>query len=291
MMEDKEHDPSNDNSIDNHALSSLDIDDNSDFNPNQPKSAKRPIRKAKPKSKSLVLVMIVLIVVIVAGGGFFLLTHKKDIKKPAKSSSALSVAPLTSSTKSSTATYTANGSDLNLSFSYPSNWSVSPPTNTDTSNATITATSPLESITAADGSSADGKIIVSIRSGSATVNELNANSPTTAQASTQISYTAPTANQLQYPYVTFVHFSNGSSVANSFEEVIVTGGVAYAAATPLTAADLSGVDPIISASFTKCASEACTGSSATPLGISATTWQNATIFQQTLTLLESMKLN
>jgi hypothetical protein len=72
---------------------------------------------------------------------------------------------------------------------------------------------------------------------------------------------------------------------------MITGTTQFSQSEQVLAEDLSGLDPIISASFTKCIARACTGTGAAPLSITNSTWTNDALFQQTLAIFESFKLN
>ena len=252
-----------------------------------------PMRNRRPKRKLSLgtkLVFLVVLAVVVLGVVAVLVSNRPN--KAKTPSQSLTTLPTTSSNNtSSTQKYISNGSDLNLSFNYPSNWSTVPLSDDNSNDQTITLTSPITAITDAAGVKVTGRVTVSIRPGSASIAELNADSPTAAVASSQIAYNTPTANQYQYPYITFIHFSTGLSTAGAFEEVMITGTTQFAQGQAMSAIELSGLDPIISASFTKCTSQSCTGTSASPLSINNATWTSAAIFQQTLALFESFELN
>jgi hypothetical protein len=246
-----------------------------------------------PKRKGPVTVFVVVAVLVIAGGivgGFLYDKHSKTTKAEQKNSTEQTISPSSNSIVSTTKHYISNGNDLNLDFDYPSNWTVSPPSNDNPNDNTITLNSPLTSITSAGGTQVTGKVTVSIRPGSDQLSELSSGTATAGQTSVQISYADPTADQYQYPYLTFIHFAAGPNPSQAFEEVLISGNTPYTQGTSLTESSIS-VDPIISASFYDCLTKACTGSDAVLLSITNNSWQNETIFQQTLTLLESMQLN
>jgi hypothetical protein len=267
------------------------VDDESDYV--EPLYYKKRGRRERMPNKTIVIIIGVIIFVLAVGGGYFALKGNKTKKPTSHSSSAVNI-PVTTPSVAATSTpqYVSNGKDLNLTFSYPSTWTVSPQSNDNSSDGTITLTSPLSSIPAASGASATGKVVVEVRAGNSSINELNVYSPVEAIASSQIAYAAPTAAQYAYPFLSYFHFTNGNSkTAGVFEEVMITGGQSFTASESLNASYLSGLDPIISASFYECTTTACTGSGQTPLSITATTWQNSSIFEQVLNLFESFKLN
>ncbi len=262
-------------------------DPNSD--PHRMSAPTEPVSTPR-KKKSLLIVLASILAIILIGIGVFFLVHKSP--KPKGHISSQKIIQVTpSNTPSTTVNYVSNGNDLNLSFSYPSNWSVTPPTNDNKTDQTITLTSPLTTIINADNSSVVGKIVLQVRPGTDTASELNSNSPITSLASTQIAYSKPTSNQTSYPYISFIHFSDGAKATGAFEEVMITGGLSFTQGQTISAEDISGLDPIISANFYQCANQSCTGSNQSFLSINLDTWENTTIFQQVLAIFESFQLN
>jgi hypothetical protein len=266
------------------------------YQPVRPYKTKKP-KKPKNGRSLLIVLAFVVVLAIAGGGGYVLANHHKSTKKTTTTtttaSSSTTTKPVTTTTTTNTDTtqYVSNGSDLNLSFSYPSGWTVTPASGGNSNDQTITLTSPLTTIPEAGGSSVTGRVVATIRPGSASMSELGANTPTAAVASTQIAYSAPTANQYQYPYLTFIHFSTGAKTAGAFEEVMVTGTTAFTAGQAVTTIALTGLDPIISATFSQCANTTCSATSATPLSITSDTWQNTGVFEQTQAIFTSLKLN
>ena len=244
----------------------------------------KPAKKGWPKWPLLIAVII-----IIGVAGVYLAGHHSPTKPAAKTTTIAKVAPTQTSTSTSTSNYVSNGKDLNLSFDYPASWTATPVTGGNTTDQPISVTSPLVSMTSAAGQGVTGKVVLQIRPVTAQLNELGSGT-TAAQASIQYAYSKPTPAQHNYFYLTFVHVSGASNPAGSFQEIFVTGINTFSAGDSLTPSSIS-VDPIISASFYSCAASICTGASAVPLSISNTTWQNADIFKQTLTALESLKLN
>jgi len=187
--------------------------------------------------------------------------------------------------------YVSNGKDLNLSFSYPSNWTVTPPTNSNPSDQPITVTSPLVSIPGANGQSSTGKVVVSIRPSGSTLNELSSGKAAAGQESAQIAYDKPTSAQHQYPYLTYLHLAGGANPTSSFDEVIITGVSSFPKDQVIVPASLSQLDPIVSARFYTCSDQTCTTASATPLSITNSTWQNDPVCMQTLAIFQSLQIN
>jgi hypothetical protein len=192
-------------------------------------------------------------------------------------------------TDTSSKTYTSNGKDLNLSFTYPAGWTVQPASNSNPDDKQITVTSPLATIASADNKSVTGRVVLSIRPGGSTITELAGDKATAAQASTQIAYDKPTSAQHQYPYISFAHLAGGTNPTNAFEEVIVTGITNFAKNQAVYQTSLAQLDPIISARFYTCGDQSCTAT--TPLSITNGTWQNNDTTQQALAIFESLQIN
>jgi hypothetical protein len=247
-----------------------------------------PPKKMKPKWQRIILSVIIVIGVIIAGYfGYSQIVqgHKETTKTAVKRTHLLTPGTITNAMSQ----YISNGSDLNLSFKYPSNWSVTPKSNDNASDQTITLTSPIQTIVDSVGQTVSGKIVVMIRPATAPMSELSGGQATVAQASTQFAYTKPTSSQFQYPYLTYLNLLGGSNASAAFQEVVITGNTSYSQGESITSSTLS-VDPIITASFTSCATSAC-GGTVVPLSVTNQTWQSGSVFLQTMSLFASLSLN
>lgn len=108
----------------------------------------------------------------------------------------------------------------------------------------------------------------------------------------QYAYDAPTEAQHHYFYVSFLHSqTTASGINGAFELVVITGVNPLAKGTVVTADTFSGVDPLVTASFSKCTTQNCTGTGTTPLGTNAAAWQTDLTFKQLQALFESFKFN
>jgi hypothetical protein len=248
----------------------------------------KPLRQSSNSTWPRLVAGAIIVLVVIIGG--WLVADHRSHKTTSKKTTTAQVAPSKVTSSAATANYVASGQDLNLSFDYPGSWSATPPSGSDTTDQAITVSSPLTTVTTATGSSVTGKVSLSIRPVSAQLTELAAGNATAAQASVQFAYSKPTANQFQYPFLTFIHVPANGVPTGAFQEVIVTGTTQFNAGDGLTA-DSFSVDPIISASFLDCLDAECSGSGAAPLNITNDIWQNTNLFRQTLTALESLQLN
>ncbi len=253
-------------------------------------SYKPTVGSGKRKTPVWLWVVIALLVLALLGGAYWFSQRSKTSKPAAKSNSTTQKNPTPAkSTSTNTKHYISNGKELNLEFDYPDDWTVTPESGNNATDQPIAVISPLVSVTNADGATVTGKVIVSIRPSSEGTKELGASNPTTvAQDSVQIAYKAPTSAQHQYPFLTFIHFANASKASGAFEEVMITGVQGFKKGDPITSA---ATDPIISASFYQCSTEACTGSGGKFLSITYTIWQNTPLFKQVQDLFASLKIN
>lgn len=245
--------------------------------------------KAKSKRWLIVLALITLLLLAAGGAGGYYWWHKHQKPAPTKHQATTSPQPIpTSSGPATIKQYVSTGKDLNLSFNYPSSWTATPASGDNASDQTITLTSPLVSMPDADGTT--GKVVVRLRPATAELDELSPGTATVAQDSIQFGYSKPTSSQHQYPYLTFIRLEAGSNASNTFDEVIITGITKFTKGQALTTDSLGQLDPIISATFYKCLSQACEGTNAKTLSITNDTWQNADVFKQVQALFESLRL-
>lgn len=254
-----------------------------------------PSKRQRSRRKWPIVVLIAILLLAAATGYWYFkirTTPVTSTKSPAATTQPSPPSAQNSAVAlpSGTMAYTSTQSNLNLSFYYPSDWQVSPTQTTASGTGGITVTSPTTTITAADGSSVTGKILVQARAGGTAVTELST-AATAALDSTQIGYTRPTASQRQYPYLSYVRFTSASNVDGAFEAVIVTGGDQLHKGDTISSDGLANIDPLISATFYKCAIANCMATGAGTLPITNAMWQNNDIFQKVAAIFSSFKLN
>ena len=244
------------------------------------------------RNKYLLSGIIVIIAMLIGVGAYLFYARNSKPKQVVKAPVVVSTVVKASDQPVSTTTsiYVSKGSDLNLSFDYPSNWTAEPTPGANPNDQTITVNSPLTTTVGADGKSVVGKVTISLRPASALLTELSSGVSTVAQDSVQFAYTKPTTAQYQYPYLIFIHLLGGSNPTSAFEEVLVSGHTKFAKNAGITESNIA-VDPIITANFYSCKTNACVGSDATNLSITNDTWLNSIIFQQTLAIFKSLQLN
>ena len=256
-----------------------------------------PIEPPKRSWRAPILIAGAVAVVLLAGGAAYWFVALRQTKAPEIATTTPTTAqvqpsvPDDTSAQGSSLQYVSNGKDLNLSFTYPAGWTVSPPSNSNQADQQIIVTSPLVSMVSASNQSATGRVVVSIRPGTAALSELAGDKATAGQASSQIAYSKPTSSQHQYPYLTFIHLSGGTNSAGAFEEVMITGVTSFAKDQAVTSLSLSQLDPIISARFYTCSDQTCTAANSAALSITNSTWLNNSATSQTLAMFQSIQIN
>ncbi len=261
-----------------------------DDEPTRLEYIKSVIPPGKPKRRWPLIIGLVIVVLVLAAGGYigFKHVHRKHVTVAHDSTTRTHLLKPGSVT-SATSQYVSNGSDLNLTFTYPSNWSATPASGNNPNDQTITLTSPIQTIVNSAGQAVSGKVVVMLRPASSTMSELSSGEATAALASTQFDYSKPTSSQYQYPYLTYLDLNPGSNPDSAFQEVVITGNTSFTQGQNITESSIS-VDPIITASIDACTTKTCTGNGS-PLSITYATWQNDRVFQQTAALFESLSLN
>jgi hypothetical protein len=232
-------------------------------------------------------------VIVLGAGAYFLVLHRQPAARPAAAASgATSNQPTADASGDSTpTTYVSKGNDLNLSFTYPANWQAAPASGGNSDDQTITLTSPRTGMADAQDESVIARAVLTIRPKGTDITELDAGTATVAVTSYQIAYSSPTKVQHGYPFLTFVHLAGGSNPQKLFEEVMVTGAAKFSANQTLSSYSLLNLDPIISATFYQCSTQACTGSGAEPLSITSDIWQSSDLGQQVLGIFQSLQIH
>ena len=261
----------------------------------EPVATALPAEKKNKLSVGIIVVVIIALLAVGGAGAYWYMNHRQKTASnplPAaiKTTTTQTQTPPPSTASSATTQYVSNGQDLNLNFSYPSDWTVQPASGKNPNDQAITVISPQTAATNSAGKTVTGRVDVSIRPGSAQLDELASGSAVVTQDSIQIGYTKPTASQHQYPYITFVRLNGGNDAANGFDEVIITGISKFTKGQNMSAESLGQLDPVISARFYTCAGT-CEGSNATPLTVTSASWQNDTPFTQVLALFQSLQLH
>ena len=260
------------------------------FQPVAPTEGQQP----KHRSYRWLVIAASLLVIALAGIATYWALHRSQ-PKPSTTTTSSTAATSTSptvdtSTNTTPTTYISNGKDLNLSFVYPANWQVSPPSSNNANDQTITATSPRTSMADTNDQSVVARAVVTIRPKGSDLTELDSGVATLAQNSVQIAYANPTKVQHGYPYITFIHLAGGNP-NGLFEEVMITGANKFTKNQTISPYSLLQLDPVVSVTFYQCLTQTCTGDGAKPLSVTNEIWQSSDLGQQVLSLFQSLQIH
>lgn len=238
----------------------------------------------RPKKKwPRVLGWIILGIIILAAlgaGGYWLANRKSSPQGNTQNSHANSssqAGKIAAATKSYTST------NLNLSFNYPENWSVSDP-----GDGKLTATSPAMQLTDANGQNQTGQVIMAIQNeDSANFSAFKQGNAVAVLTSQKITYARPTSDQRADTYISFLQYA-ATTTDGALDGLYITGNAGYQKGQAIPEIDITKVDPVVTVTFAKCDSASC--SSTAPLSINATMWNTSNFSVPIVAMLKSLAI-
>jgi hypothetical protein len=237
--------------------------------------------------RKMLIVFGVLVLLAVIGLGiywFFLRDSgkKADETKPSTSQSqqTQNEAKLEISTK--TEHYVAT--NFSLEFDYPDDWKVTE----ENGSGQLTVRSPTLRLTSASGAAMMGRITFKVRDKQQALPEFDKGNAVAARESEKIAYAKPSSVQRGSTYLSFLQYA--SSTAKGIDGVYITGDTGYQEAQAIPKADFTPVDPVISATFEKCANSTCS-SQATAAGVATSLWQDAAFSKPLKAFFQSLAIN
>lgn len=255
-----------------HDQQGLEIHTYDEYQPQQPPKAKRPMRK-------WFVILIVLILVAGSAGAYWYMGRKPKAPAAKANTPAQQAAPLISSQ-----TQNHSSPDFNLSFDYPTDWTV-----TDTlGSGVITVRSPALQLKDAQSQSFTGQIVFTIRSKQVPLPEFDKGNATAIRVSEKIAYSKPSASQRGSTYISFLNYA--SSAGSTLDGIYVTGDVGYQKDQAIPKADIVPIDPVVNVSFVKCANSSCNADGAA-IGIAPSAWDDAAFSGPLKKMLQSLTIN
>ncbi len=236
----------------------------------------------KSRRKPIIFITLVLLLLIVAG--IFLLKRPKPESIPTTDLAPSSTQTNTTTTNISTETKKYDSSQFQLTFSYPSDWTV-----TDKAlSGVLTAVSPPLSLTDSTGEIVTGQVIFMLRDHNQKLAEFDAGNATAAIASEKISYTSPGPTQRDKTYLSYLRYAG--SEAATLDGLYITGDFGYKLDQAIPKVDISKIDPITSITFVQCSDSAC-AEPTMPLSISLDSWKNSSLSGPLKNILKSLSIN
>ncbi len=239
----------------------------------------RNLRNDKPKKSHKVrnTILIVLLVLLLMGGGAaaFWVYEKKFKDEPTAVQNTAKTSPQTDKetpspsgqqdpfTKQMT---TYESSNFSLSVDHPEDWEPAE------HNGVLTITSPITTLTDANGQTTQGKVLLTVRPKQANPEELSKGNAVAVLESQKVDYTHPSAGQRGSTYISYLQFAE-TTTKGGMDGVYITGDAGYQYAGYVPKTDITSVDPLINVTFINCANEVCAKSAQSPLTISSTSWK------------------
>ena len=175
-------------------------------------------------------------------------------------------------------------STFGMSFNYPTSWKV-----VDSGSAGVSVTSPVMTLTAADGQPQLGQISMNIlKQGS-----LPAGFTTTSVAvllSQKVNYSNPSTSQAAATYLSFVQYPS-TNIKGGLDGIYVTGNYGYQKDQDIPASNVTSIDPLIYFNFYACTSSACPLQTRQALTVAASDWHNPDFSGPILTMVKSFSFD
>lgn len=237
------------------------------------KANPRPTKKKKSKKFFYGLIIIVILLIVVIFSLFMTKSNKANKPVNHKKTKSNSLVIKTNNYNSSTS---------NLSFNYPTNWTVN-----DNGNGLIKIISPIVKLTSDNLTTLNGKINITINQQAVLPTAFGSYSAA-VDSSQLISYNAPTTVQRGQTYLTFVQYPT-TTVLGGLDGIYVTGAFGYQKLQEIPATDILKLSPLIIVSFDSCSNSSC--SIVAPLTISNKMLQTSLIDQTTYNIIKSLQIN
>lgn len=227
--------------------------------------AKPPVKERRSKAWLWVL----LVLVVLAGGGFagwwLLLRSKPAPQQPTQAQTQTKPSATANDEKPAMKHY--DSSAFGIAFDYPEGSTV-----TDSGTSSLTVSSPIMQEKTAAGSSQNGKIVMSITSTAAALDDFKAGNATAVVDSEKISYTKPSSTQRAETYISFLGLA--SSAKTGLDSIYVSGDNGYQTGQAIPEVDIAKGDPHIRIAFLPCSSGAnCSATATVPVTLPANIWQ------------------
>jgi hypothetical protein len=236
----------------------------------------------KQSHKLRYLIIFIVILLLVGGGAYVYLKHSQSQKNAKAAQAAVQAAKPKVSSQIASTTKTYTSPNFYLTFSYPTNWTV-----TDTGGGQMMAVSPATQLKSSSGQTVTGQISLLIRATTQKLAEFKSGNAVAVFDSEKITYAKPTQNQRASTYISFLQYA--STAGSGLDGIYITSDNGYQKAQAIPLVDVDQEDPIISIIFDQCSDSSCNGKT-TPLTIGSTSWNDANFAGPLKTMLESLSI-
>lgn len=239
-------------------------------------------RPSKKQHRTMRIVGLVLLLVIVLGVGAYFgykRFHKTPPAQPAatvqkQTATSNNAAPPTIPTQSHTS------AGYGVTFNYPTSWSV-----LDNGSTSLNIDSPVMALTAANGSSVSGKIVVAFAPQGQVPASFGTAAATAVLPSQLVKYSNPTSSQRAQTYLSFLQYAATKTIGG-LDGIYITGNYGYQKGQDIPRTDVSNLNPIVTVTFGSCTNGTCT--TPTPITIKSTMWSDSSFSAPITTILTSL---
>ncbi len=257
--------------------------------PPPPRYAAKPTPK---HSKWWIWLLVVVFILIVGAVGLLVYAGHKTAKVTTKQLAKTPTQQVTIAPHQSVAanppvnipSSSHSSQTFGMTFNYPSSWNV-----VDSGNAGTTVTSPVMSLTAANGQQVEGQVVMNVAKQGVLPPAFTATS-VAVLTSQIVNYTSPSPTQAADTYISFVQYPTTTTVGG-LDGIYITGNYGYQKDQNIPSSDVAKVDPLIYFNFYSCSSSACPVSARQPLTIASSSWSGQTLSAPILMMIKSFTFN
>jgi flagellar basal body-associated protein FliL len=215
------------------------------------------------------------------GGGVYWFFLRKQPSAATDKTSTQTAQPTTAPppTTEAAPTKSYDSTNFNLSFDYPELWVVTDNT------AKLTVVSPAVKLKAANGTSQNSQITVTIQNKQVSTPAFKAGNATAVRESQKIAYAKPSQNQRANTYLSFLNYADAT--ATGLDGVYVTGDNGYTKGQAIPQVDIAKSDPLITVTFTACADAKC-ASPGKAMTLDPGAWDDSALGKPVTALLQSI---
>jgi hypothetical protein len=249
-------------------------------------------KRKKGKGKLVLIIVIILLLLAAGSAAAYMYLKKSDSgtkKQPAtntQQTNKKAQEPAVADQQDGTAeAKTFTSSTFALSIAYPGDWTP------EELKDSATITSPVVTLTDANGQTTNGRMVLNIRARQDKPVEFTAGDVVAVLDSDKVDYTKPTATQRGSTYLSYLQYAT-TTTKGGMDGIYITGDYGYKYGQTVRLAEISKVDPLLEVTFVSCADTTCAATTQKPLTVSSTAWKTDTKNRPAVeTMLKSLTLN
>lgn len=242
-----------------------------------------PGEDPKPKRKGLKIVLLLLGLLLLAaivGAIVYMLKQPRPEAADQAATTAGQAQP-TEVPKAAAHTKEFDSAKFQIRVAYPEDWKLEEAED----GKRFSVLSPVQELSDVSGKPVKGQVVFAVRDTiTDPLAEFKTPSALAVLASEKITYVRPSQVQRGQTYISLLDFSE----TGALDGIYVTGDAGYQKNQIVPKSDIAKVNPIISVTFRKCASDDCVQPKEQPLSLDPGLWQDHNVFEQVRSMLESI---